>query len=145
MKVQTRNFGEIEIDEEKVITFKEGIPGFEELRKFILMEDEESEFCFLQSIEDGRIVFTVIEPYKIKEDYKPAINEGYFEKLGGGYTEEFTLYNIITIREKLEDTTINLNAPLLIHVERRLGVQAITEDNTYKIRQSLMELIAERS
>ena len=51
MKLQTR-FGEMEVDPNKIIEFKEGIPGFEALRKFILIEDAESKFCYLQSVEE---------------------------------------------------------------------------------------------
>ena len=54
MKLKTRFFGEIEIDEKKVIDFEEGLPGFENLRKFLFMtdENEDAPFCWLQSIED---------------------------------------------------------------------------------------------
>lgn len=143
MKLQTR-FGNIEIKLEKTIEFKEGIPGFEDLRKFILIEDAESKFCYLQSIEESEIAFTIISPEWIKADYTPYIGESYFEKLGGGKTENFVLYNIVTVRQPIEETTVNLQAPLLIHTTRRLGVQAIVEGKHYQVRHKLIELIQER-
>ena len=143
MKIETR-FGEMEIDENKIIYFKEGLPGFERLKQFILLEDEESNFCYLQSVEDKDIAFTIISPEYVKSDYAPCIGESYFEKLGGGATDEFVLYNIITLRNPIEESTINLQAPLLIHIERRLGVQVIVEDKHYKVRENFMELIKER-
>lgn len=143
MKITTR-FGEMEIDENKMIYFKEGLPGFERLKQFILLEDEESNFCYLQSVEDKDIAFTLISPVYVKSDYAPSIGESYFEKLGGGTNNEFILYNIITLRNPIEESTINLQAPLLIHVERRLGVQVIVEDKHYKVRENLMQLIKER-
>lgn len=143
MKLQTR-FGEIEIELDKAIEFKEGIPGFEHLRKFILIEDAESKLCYLQSVEEGAITFTIINPEWIKSDYAPCIGESYFEKLGGGKTEEFALYNIVAVREPIEETTVNLQAPLLIHTNRRLGVQAIVEGKQYQVRHKLIELIQER-
>lgn len=144
MKLQTRNFGEIEIDESKKIVFKEGIPGLESLKEFILIEDHESNFCYLQSLEQGEIAFTIIDPVFIKKDYAPCINESYFDKLGGGASEEFAIYNIITVRNPIEETTINLQAPLLIHTAKRLGIQTIVEDKNDKIRHNLMELMKER-
>lgn len=144
MKLQTRNFGEIEIDENKKIVFKEGLPGLEALREFILIEDNESSFCYLQSIEKGEIAFTIIDPLVIKSDYAPYIKECYFEKLGGGQTQEFTMYSIVTLRNPIEETTVNLQAPLLIHTDKRIGVQAIVEDKNYKVRHKLAQLIGER-
>lgn len=140
MTLQTR-FGRIEIDKDKIIEFKEGIPGFETLRKFILIEDEESKFCYLQSVEEGAIAFTIISPEWVKSDYTPCIGESYFEKLGGGKTEDFVLYNIVAVRQPIEETTVNLQAPLLIHTTRRLGVQAIVEGKDYQVRHKLIELI----
>lgn len=143
MKIATR-FGEMEIDKNKIIYFKEGLPGFEMLKQFVLLEDEESNFCYLQSVEDKDIAFTIISPEHVKSDYTPCIGENYFEKLGGGTTDEFVLYNIITLRNPIEESTINLQAPLLIHIERRLGVQVIVEDKHYKVRENLIKLIKER-
>ena len=144
MKLQTRHFGEIEIDENKQIVFTEGLPGFEDLKAFILLEDIDSPFCYLQSLDQGDITFTIIDPLRVKKDYAPYIHENYFDKLGGGNTSEFIMYSIVTLREPIEETTVNLQAPLLIHTDRRVGVQAIVEDKSYKVRHKLVELIGER-
>ena len=133
-----------EINNNQVITFKEGIPGFEDLTKFILLEEEEGVFLYLQSIENKNIAFPILDPYLIKEDYAPNINESYFEKLGGGKTEEFTLFTIATIKSNVGESTINLQAPLLIHTDRRIGVQAIVEDKIYMTRHKIADLIKER-
>ena len=144
MKIQTRHFGEIEIDENKVITFTEGLPGFEHLRGFVFIESEDNVFGYLQSIEDDEIAFTIIDPYTLKVDYKPQIHENYFEKLGGGSNEDFSLYVIATVGKSLDQTTVNLQGPLLLHIDNKLGVQAIVENNEYKSRHQVVELIKER-
>lgn len=144
MKVQTRHFGNIEIDEMQKIVFKDGLPGFEELRDFIIIEEEDNVFCYLQSLEDGQVAFAIIDPYQVMEVYNPIIHEGYFEKLGGGEDEEFALYVIANIGEKIETTTINLQAPLLIHVQRRLGVQVIADDQRYVTKHKIVDLLRER-
>lgn len=145
MKIQTRHFGNIEIDETQKIVFKDGVPGFEELRDFIILEEAENTFAYLQSLENGQVAFAIINPYILKSDYTPQINESYFEKLGGGSNDEFALYVIATVGNTLEKTTVNLQAPLLMHAERRLGVQAIVEDKLYKTRHNIVELIKERN
>lgn len=133
-----------EVFEHKDIIFKEGIPGFEHLTKFRILEGEDDIFYYLQSVEEKAIILPIIDPYLIKPDYTPNIHESYFEKLGGGHTEDYAVYVVATIRDNMEETTINLQAPLLIHVEKRIGVQAIVEDKVYQSRHKILTLIQER-
>lgn len=141
MRLNTANFGTLEVGEDKFIIFKDGIPGFKELKKYILIESENGKFQYLQSVEDSNVCFTMINPYSIKEDYAPVISESYFEKLGGGKSQEFTLYAVVCLKKPIEESTVNLAGPLLIHVDRRVGVQVITEDKHYTTRHNLLELI----
>lgn len=145
MKTTTRHFGEITVDENKKIIFKEGLPGFESLREFIIIEEEENVFCYLQSVEDGQIAFAIIDPTLITTEYNPIVHERYFEKLGGGEDGIFAIYVIANIGTTIESTTVNLQAPLIIHTENRLGVQAISDDNRYVTKHQMIELIKERN
>lgn len=145
MKKYRAVLGDIEIKEEKIITFSEGIPGFEHLKEFILLQGSDSVFSYLQSIEDEDICFVITDPYYFKKDYVPTIKESYFEKLGEGGNEAFTLYAILTLKDKIENSTLNLAGPLLIHVENRQGVQVITEDEDYITKHKLADLIEGRS
>lgn len=141
MKIKTKCFGQVEISEEKVIHFEEGIPGFEELHDFAYIDSEDGVFNYLQSIENEAICFVVIDPYQYMEDYAPVISENYFQKLGGGATEDFILLTVTCIRDNVEESTVNLAGPLLINVENKKGVQVITEDKKYTTRHKLMSLL----
>ena len=136
---------ELQVKEEKVVIFNEGIPGFENLTKYILLEEENSKFLYLQSLEDENICFVVVDPYVFKEDYAPIISESYFEKLGGGEDSEFVIYAIVCIKKPIGESTLNLAGPLLIHVKNRLGIQVVTEEKTYRTKHTLNELVTERS
>lgn len=140
MKLQTRQFGEIEINEEKEILFPEGLPGFERLKRFIMIEDadENSLFSYLQSTEDGNISFIMLDPYHLKADYRPTIQETYFEKLDGGADEDFTLRAIVNIPACVQQATVNLQAPLLFQTEKRKGIQVILEGEQYPIKYRLL-------
>lgn len=144
MQIDTRNFGNIEVLEEKIIYFKEGLPGFEKLKQFILLEEGESPFHYLQAIEDKDICFVIADPYYFRKDYAPVINESYFKKLGEGDNEAFALYAITCLKEPMQESTLNLAGPLLIHVENKLGVQVITEDKIYTTKHKLIDLMQER-
>lgn len=145
MKIDTLMFGAIEIKDDKVITFKDGLPGFEELRKFGIIESEDQEpFKHLQSLEDGNVCFAITDPYFFKKDYAPIINESYFEKLGGGEDTDFAIYSTVCLKTPLEESTLNLAGPILIHINNRLGLQVITEEKMYKTKHKLVDLIKER-
>lgn len=139
MKLQTRNFGEIEIQDDKMITFEEGLPGFEHLHHFAFIDSEEGTFNYLQSVEETEICFIITSPYTFKEDYAPNIRESYFEKLGGGNNEDFILFSIACLRRPIEESTINLAAPLLIQTEYKKGIQVILEDKRYTTQYPIIE------
>ncbi|MBP3889444.1 MAG: flagellar assembly protein FliW [Cellulosilyticum sp.] len=134
-----------EIKQEKIITFEEGIPGFEYLTKFIILENPQtSAFLHLQSLEDENICFIITDPYRFKQDYAPVISEVYFDKLGGGKDDEFAIYTVVCLQEVLEEGTINLAGPLLIHTKNMKGIQVITEDRMYRTKHRIVDLLKER-
>lgn len=148
MELLTRNFGTITIEEEKVITFKEGIPGFEELTRYMLIEDTEdteSPFIYLQSIENGQICFILIDPGFLIKDYSIEMKEGYLLALGEGEAEDFNMFVIVTAKNNFEESTVNLLAPIIIQHETRKGMQIILENTSYKTRHKIIDLIKERS
>lgn len=146
MKIKTENFGEVTVNEEKVIEFKQGILGFEHLHRYILMEDEDENcpFVYLQSIEDLNICFILASPQSIMKEYTISISENYFQQLGGGPDEDFAVVLIVTIPEKIQEATVNLLAPLLIQKNTKKGVQIVLERTEYTVRHSLMELMVEK-
>ena len=143
MTFQTRQFGNIEFNLEKGIVFPEGIPGFEMLKKFIIIEDQDtnSPFRYLQSIEDGDITFVLTNPHELFPSYAPKIPEIYFEKIGGGDTEDFMLLAIVAIPQEVKEATVNLQAPILFQVNTRQAIQVILEDKTYQTRHKLLDLM----
>ncbi len=145
MLLKTKSFGEIEISEDKFITFKEGIPGFEEVKQFIIIEEEkESPFCYLQSIGKEDVCFILTNPYLFKQDYEPVIPTHYFEQLGGGEVDKFGVFVLVTVKGALEGATLNLMAPLLIQQETKCGMQVILEGQNYTTKHGILELLAER-
>lgn len=143
MKIETKNFGEIEFAEDGVINFSEGIPGFRELKRYIMINDEESPFAYLQSIEDGNVSFIIINPYELKKDYTIEIKDQYVAALGGGSAEQFSVFVITTLVSNLEAATVNLLAPIIIQNETRQGMQVILENTKYTTRHKIVDLLAE--
>lgn len=137
MLIQTRDFGEMEIDERDVITFVEPIFGFEDYRKYVLMEHEElnPHFVWLQSIEEPMVCFVLANPRELVPDYEVNLPAETAAALGEGGT----LYFVLTvIRDPYYDSTVNLKSPVVINTQTGKAMQVILEE-AYPIRQPLVQ------
>ncbi|MDZ7672940.1 MAG: flagellar assembly protein FliW [Halanaerobiales bacterium] len=134
----TRDFGKVNIDKNKIIQFPEGIPGFKEEDEFVLLPlDEDSLFVIMQSIKTPELAFITLEPRNIIKDYEFIISEKTENLLEIDSIKDIILLNIVTIKEKVEDMTINLAAPLVININKNLGKQVILDDNKYPVKHKL--------
>ena len=134
MKATTRLFGEIDINEEKIITLERGIIGFPDLQRFALIFDEEkgldaTSIMWLQSMDDAAVAFPVMHPNQIKQDYNPTVNDEMLSSLGRLNEDNTYVLVTLTAKPKKEDTTVNLKAPIVINTETRKGCQIIVEDD----------------
>ena len=86
MLVKTKHFGEVEIDDNKLITFEKGIMGLEDLKRYVLIfdenEGEEALIHWLQSVDEPSVALPVVSPALVKPDYNPIIQEDLLESLG---------------------------------------------------------------
>ena len=153
IQVQTRNFGDIEITDERVLSFPYGLPGFPFLRHFTLVSDqtgknsdedsandpgEDSDiFCWLQSMEDPDVSFCLMTLTKIMPEYAPLVEESDILILGQVKLEELLVYNIVVIPDNPRDMTVNMKAPVVINPQTRQGMQVICQNEDYAIRQPL--------
>lgn len=139
MKILTKFFEEIEIDEKDIINFSEGIPGFLDIYEYILIHDEASIFSFLQSVKNKDLCFILIPPAVIVGDYNIDISEDAVAKLGIKEPEDMLIYAIVTIPERVEEGTANLKAPILINRKNNLGLQEILDDTRYAIKHRIIK------
>lgn len=138
MEIMTRDFGKVNIDEDKIIEFPEGIPGFKEEKEFVLLPlEENSLFVIMQSVNNSDLAFITIEPKSIIKDYEFVISEKTEELLEISGIEDIILLNIVNIKDKVENMTINLAAPLVININANLGKQVILDDNNYPVKYNL--------
>lgn len=154
MQLNTKLFGEIEIEEEKMIFFEKGIIGFPHCQRFTLIYDEGEDgkrknICWLQSIEEPAFALPVLDPLLVKEDYSPKVEEQLLKHLGT--LEEDGTYVLVTVTatSDVKKLSVNLKAPIVINVEERKAVQVIVEDDLpvkfpiYEILQAKKEKAGE--
>jgi flagellar assembly factor FliW len=142
MTIKTRGFGEIDIDENKVITFDEGIPGMPHLKKYLLMSDriENSNLYWLQSIEDTDIAFVMMDIFPLMPDYSPSLPESKLDELGIDENhKDYLIFNIAVVPKELKKITVNLKAPVIINTLTNKGMQLICSNDEYPIKYYLFE------
>ena len=134
MKVPTRYFGEIEVEENKFILFPWGLPGFENLRQFLLLEEEG--FFWLQSVEERDVIFAVCDPFLYFPNYEVDIPSSECQALGIVSEEEVIILTIMNIQSP-ENIKVNLLAPVIINCRLRMGKQIILENEKYSLHHPL--------
>ncbi len=141
MKLNTKHFGKIDIDETNIIKFPNGLYGFEDNKKFIIIDNpnEEVPFKWLQSIDNPDLAFVIVSPFVFKPDYDFTLKESVIKKLEIKEVKDVTVYNIVVIPEDINKMTANLAAPLIINVNKLLGKQIILDDNTYSHKHLIIQ------
>ena len=147
MKAKTRIFGEIDIQDDKIITLERGMIGFPEMQKFTLIYDEEkgdaSHIMWFQSMEEPQTAFPVINPVKIKEDYNPTVSEELLRPLGEMQPEDTFVLVTVTVPKEIENMSINLKAPIIINMRNNKAAQIIVEDDL-PVRYKIYDLLKKR-
>lgn len=144
MKAKTRLFGEIDIEDSKIITLEGGMIGFPDMKKFALVFDEEKKergkIKWLQSMDDAEVAFPVMDPVEVKEDYNPTVNDELLKPLGNLTDENTFVLVTVTASKNIKELSINLKAPIIINLDNMKGAQLIVEDDLpvkYKIYEIL--------
>lgn len=137
MKIQTTRFGWIQIGQDDIIQFPEGLLGFEALRQFVLLDDPNDEiFAWLQSCEEPAIAFPVLEPELFSEQYQINLTRHDLEALQTT-GEGIRGFSIITIPNDPTHMTANLKAPVVVNVAKRIARQCVLQDNNLAIREPI--------
>jgi flagellar assembly factor FliW len=138
VNIATTRFGEIQVDDTKVIDMRGGILGFEHLKKFVLhIQDEKNPFWWFQSLDDGTISFVVINPFIAKVDYEPVLDDYDTSLLGIKSAEDVVMLAIVTIRQTPFSASVNLRAPIVINAKKRIAKQVVLEDTAHPIQYFL--------
>ena len=142
MKVQTTRFGDIEVADADVIQLKEGLVGFPELTRYVLLDhDADSPFKWLQSLDDGAMAFVVISPLTFRPDYTVEVAEEEIADLALTSADDAVISVIVTIPMDPKKMSANLKAPLVFNLKNRLGKQVIVKDAQYHTKHFIMEEI----
>lgn len=132
-------FDRISISKENIITFEDGILGFEDLRQYVLLHIEDCRpFEWLVSVENPLISFAILNPAMFFSDYNPMGSSDNLATLGFGDAKNVEAFCIVTLGKSATDTTINLKGPLLIDMEKKIGKQMVRTEDYYSLHYPLI-------
>lgn len=139
MQVRTTRFGNVQIAEDRVITFPKGLLGFSEHRRFCLLEPaEDSAFFWLQSVDDPSLAFVVTDPSFFVPEYSVPIRAEQMTDLALGRLEDAQVFVIVN---KVDQAlTGNLQGPLVINTLTRSGEQFVLAEKRWTTRHPLVTL-----
>ena len=139
MNLETTRFGTVEIADDRVITFPTGLLGFSSYTSFVLLQpDEQGVFFWLQSTEAPDLAFVVTDPSLWIPDFQANIRKDQMEELGMAKLDDAQVLVIVNKRD--EALTANLQGPLVVNVEGRIGMQLVLADKRWNTRQELLRV-----
>ena len=135
MQVETARFGTVDIDDTKLITFDEGIPGLEEYRRYALLQFEESyPIIWLQSVDEGGICLPVLDTFAVLTTYVFDIDDEDVKLLRLNSPEDLHVVSVLVIPDEIQRMTINLAAPILINTVTGKAKQILLSGSDYNVR-----------
>lgn len=145
MKVVTKFFGEVELDDNKILDFPNGIIGFEDFKKYAIMYDQDDEgevrISWLQSVEEPTLALPVVDPLAVLPDYAPMLEDELLKPLGESEDEDLLFLLAMTVPSDMTKVTANMKAPFIINAKTCKGVQIIVDNADYPVKFNVYESV----
>ncbi len=138
MKVNTSRFGELDVNPTDIVAFPEGLLGFENLKKYFVVDPGDSTLIlWLQSTEDEKVAFPIIEPKIFKPDYIAKLLPADLNGLDLDSLQAAKLYSILTIPGNVTEMSANLKAPVVINSSKKIGKQIVLQDSKLSVKHEM--------
>lgn len=139
IQIPTERFGEIQVPENEILHFPEGLLGFADRKKYVIVQEAAyAPFLWLQSAEDPHLCFVVVDPLTFSPNYRVEIKQTEIQSLGLDNFDDARVLVIVVVRENPEDITANLQGPLVINPEKGIGKQVVLLTDRYHTRHYIL-------
>jgi len=140
MRVDTPRFGEMDVPEEAILTFADGLYGFPEVRECCLLPYQAgSVLRWLQCLDDPRIAFLTVEPHAFFPDYEIELSDTDAAGLELADAADAAVMTLVTVLHECRAMATNLAAPIVINTATRRARQVILDDDRYVTRHMLCD------
>ena len=146
MVVETRVFGTVEINDEKIITFPGGIIGFPDLKQFTLLYDEtkpQAAIKWLQSLDEPVFAMPVMDPLAVSPDYNPEVEDELLKPIGELNPDSTLVLVTLTVPSDITKMTVNLQAPIVVNADEMKACQIIVDTEKYPVRFPIYDIMNE--
>lgn len=145
MKINTRLFGEVEISDDKIITFESGIIGFPDMKNFALIHDEEegtgAGIRFLQSLDEANFAMPVMNPLIVKPDYDPQVDDDLLAGIDHAEGDNLLVLVTVSVPGDLTKMSVNLQGPIIIDAESHKACQVIVDGGDYPVKFPIYDIL----
>ena len=139
MKISTTRFGDVEVDDSNVITVLGGIIGFENYYRFVILDFlKDSQFRWLQSLNDPEVAFVICDPWYFFKDYNFELSDENQNELEIESLDDIVAVAISTIPADVTRTTLNLISPIVINLKKMIGKQVILYNSSYSTNHRIV-------
>ncbi len=139
--IQTTRFNKVEIEPSHVISFPQGLIGFEGFKEFILIDKADKDlFLWLQSVQNPNLCFLVVEPTQVVDFFSPKLTAENAPLLDSFDDKTQVFLSLVTVSESYDPISVNLKSPVVIDTKKRLGFQIIL-DEKYSIQHVIKETL----
>ncbi|MCK8816029.1 flagellar assembly protein FliW [Natroniella sulfidigena] len=139
MELESARFGTIEIEGAEILTFKQGLYGFEDETQFVILDEEDSPFFWLHAVNNPELCFIVAEPGNFYQGYEFELSKKAQQELEIEDKSEVMVINLVVVPEDHTKMTMNLKAPIVINQKKNLGRQIILENEDYSVKYPLFK------
>jgi len=135
LKIQTE-FGEFEADARDILDFPEGIPGFEQCRRFAVLSSVAMAPLQCLHAVGGEATFLAVDPRLVMPEYRLELGDADLARLDAGPDTLLLWLSLVTVDEK-DSASVNLRAPIVINPARMRGRQVVTDEAAYPLQYPL--------
>ncbi|MDI9508467.1 MAG: flagellar assembly protein FliW [Clostridiales bacterium] len=143
MLVKTKHFGEVDLDESKIIYFEQGILGFSDCKSYTIIYDNEKgerpDITWLQSIDEPGLAIPIISPFLIMPDYNPTVEDELLSHLGDITPDNLVVLVSVTVPSDPTKISANMKAPFVINADSKKGCQLVIDDGDYEVKYHFYE------
>lgn len=143
MLLSTLHFGDIEIVEDQIIDIENGLRGFDDLKRFVILNNNDTEdpvpFMWLQSVEDPNVAFVLTIPFFFEPEYDVDIPSFIEKSMHIDSAEDVAVYTIVNVNEDFEKSTVNLMSPIFINTKTKKGRQVVLYDSKFSNHKRFKE------
>ncbi len=145
MTIETRIFGEVTIDDDKIIHFENGIIGFPDLTEFALIYDadegNEAGIRWMQSLQEPNFAMLVMDPLAVCPDYNPVVEDELLKSIGELHPDSVLVLVTLTVPKDVKQMSVNLQAPFVINADEKKACQIIVDSDKYPVRFPIYDII----